>query len=218
MLFAPLRIPREVSMDSAHPRLQFSVAYPDKLSRLLIFVKWLLALPHFLALTFVALAVGIVTIIAFFAILFTGKYPESLWRFSLGFVKWNARVNAYAGLMRDEYPPFSLEADYPARLELAHPTRFSRLLVLIKWLLIIPHSLVIYFVGLAASLAMLVAWFAILFTGKYPLGLFRFYEGFLRWNERISAYTLLLTDDYPPFSLDHQPLDHDLPQTYKQQF
>jgi hypothetical protein len=194
-------------MDGSHPRLQVSIEYPDKLSRLLIFVKWLLAIPHLLALAFVTVAVAIVTVIAFFAILFTGNYPESLWRFTLGYFKWTTRVNAYVGLMRDEYPPFSLEADYPARLSLEYPTSMSRLLIFIKWLLIIPHTFVLYFVGLAAAIVLFIAWFAILFTGRYPEGLFRFYEGYLRWMERVNAYSLLLTDDYPPFSLDSTPVE-----------
>lgn len=188
-------------MDVSHPRLQLGVEYPDRLSRLLIFVKWLLVIPHLLALMFVSLAVMIITLIAWFAILFTGKYPENLWRFTLGYHMWTTRVNAYAGLMRDEYPPFSLEAEYPAYVELQYPERLSRWLIFIKWLLIIPHTFVLYFVSLAASIVTLIAWFAILFTGRYPEGLFRFYEGSLRWTERVNAYVLLLTDDYPPFSL-----------------
>jgi hypothetical protein len=193
-------------MDGSHPRLQVDVEYPDTLSRLLIFVKWLLSIPHLIALTVLSLAVFIVTVIAFFAILITGRYPEGLWQFTLGYFKWTTRVNAYVGLMRDEYPPFSLEADYPARLTLEYPTSLSRLLVLIKWLLIIPHTIALYFVGLAAAIVMIIAWFAILITGRYPEGLFRFYEGYLRWSERVNAYVLLLTDDYPPFSLDQAPV------------
>jgi hypothetical protein len=194
-------------MDGSHPRLQVSVEYPDKLSRLLIFFKWLLVIPHLLALAFVTIAVAIVTIIAFFAILITGNYPKGLWMFTLGYFKWTTRVNAYVGLMRDEYPPFSLEADYPARLDLQYPTGMSRLLIFVKWLLIIPHQIVLYFIALAASIVMIIAWFAILFTGRYPEGLFRFYEGYLRWSERVNAYTLLLTDDYPPFTLDQAPVE-----------
>ncbi|MCC6703783.1 MAG: DUF4389 domain-containing protein, partial [Thermomicrobiales bacterium] len=104
-------------------------------------------------------------------------------------------------LMRDEYPPFSLEADYPAHLDLQYPTSLSRLLIFIKWLLIIPHTFVLYFISLAAWIVGLIAFFAILFTGRYPEGLFRFYEGYLRWSERVNAYILLMTDDYPPFAL-----------------
>lgn len=192
-------------MDGSRPRLQLSVDYPDRLSRLLIFIKWLLAIPHLLALAFVSIAVMIVTVVAWFAILITGKYPEGLWRFTLGYFKWTTRTNAYVGLMRDEYPPFSLEADYPARLDLEYPTSLSRLLIFVKWLLIIPHSFVLYFVSLAAYIVAIIAWFAILFTGNYPEGLFRFYEGYMRWTERANAYMLLLTDDYPPFSLDTTP-------------
>jgi len=203
-------------MDESHPRLQLGVEYPDRLSRFLIFVKWLLAIPHFIVLGLLAVAVGIVTFVAWFAILITGRYPEGLWRFTLGYYAWSNRVNAYVGLMRDEYPPFSFEGAYPAWLSLQYPTRLSRLMIFIKWLLIIPHTIVLYFVGIAASVVALIAWFAILFTGKYPEGLFRFYEGYMRWSNRANAYVMLLTDDYPPFTLDTEAVNQaDIPPQYR---
>jgi hypothetical protein len=191
-----------VEMDGSHPRLELDVEYPQQLSRGLIFVKWLLAFPHYIALAFLGIGVAIVTFIAFFAILFTGKYPESMWRFVIGTLRWQERVNAYTGLLRDEYPPFAFDDPYPANLALAYPTNMSRMLIFIKWLLIIPHMLALYIVGIAAQIVSLIAFFAILFTGKYPEGMFRFYVGFMRWTNRANAYVLLLTDDYPPFSLD----------------
>lgn len=194
-----------VEMDGSHPRLEFDVAYPERLSRGLIFVKWLLAIPHLIALAFLSFGVAIVTFIAFFAILITGKYPEGLWRFSLGTLRWQARLNAYIYFLRDEYPPFNFDDPYPARLDLAYPTSMNRLLVLIKWLLIIPHTVVLYFLSIAAGVVWLIAFFAILFTGRYPESLFRFTVGVLRWTNRVNAYTLLLTDDYPPFTLDSEP-------------
>ena len=194
-------------MDGSHPRLQLSVQYPDRLSRLLIFVKWLLAIPHIFVLALLGIVVAVITIVAWFAILITGKYPEGMWRFSVGYMNWTARVNAYVSLMRDEYPPFSFDGDYPAGVRLEYPTHMSRLLIFIKWILIIPHTIVLYFVGIGASIVTLIAFFVILFTGKYPEELFRFYEGYLRWSNRANAYTLLLTDDYPPFTLDKEPVD-----------
>src|SRR6476659_2807169 len=98
-------------MDS-QPMLQFDVAYPERLSRLLIFVKWILIIPHWVVLYFLQLAFGIVTFIAFFAILFTGKYPRGLWDFGMLYQRWSARVSIYIFLMRDEYPPFG-DDDYP---------------------------------------------------------------------------------------------------------
>lgn len=203
-------------MDGSHPRLQLSVEYPTTLSRLLIFVKWLLVIPHALILAFLGIAVAVITVVAWFAILISGKYPEGMWNFTVGFLKWSNRVNAYAGLMRDEYPPFSFEGEYPAKLDLQYPTRFSRGLIFIKWLLIIPHTIVLYFVAIGASIVAFIAWFAILITGRYPEELFRFYEGYMRWNVRANAYVLLLTDDYPPFTLDKYAINPaDTPPQYR---
>ena len=85
----------------------FKVRYPPRLSRLLIFVKWLLLIPHFIVLYFYAIAVGITTFLAWWAILFTGKYPKGLYKFAVGFFRWQIRVSLYYCLLRDEYPPFS---------------------------------------------------------------------------------------------------------------
>ena len=90
------------------PLPEYDVEYPERLSRLLIFVKWLLIIPHLIALIFVGLALTVVTILAFFAILITGHYPRGMWEFSLGALRWAANVNAYSNLQRDEYPPFSM--------------------------------------------------------------------------------------------------------------
>ena len=147
---------------------------------------------------------GVVTLIAWFAILITGRYPEGMWRFSVGTLRWQARVNSYLYFLRDEYPPFNFDDPYPAQLELAYPTSLSRLLIFIKWLLIIPHTFVLYFVQIAAGVVWFIAFFAILITGRYPEGMFRFMVGVLRWSNRVSAYSLLLTDDYPPFTLDSE--------------
>ncbi|CAN5481565.1 DUF4389 domain-containing protein [soil metagenome] len=191
-----------MSDSASHPRLQYDVEYPESLSRWMIFVKWLLAIPHYIALAVLGLGVGIVTIIAFFAILITGKYPAGMWNFVVGTLRWSARVQAYVMLERDEYPPFSFDGDYPVQFSLEYPTHLNRWLVLVKWLLVIPHIIVLYFLQLIAQIISLIAFFAILFTAKYPRGLFDFMVGYARWNNRVSAYTLYLTDDYPPFSFD----------------
>lgn len=184
------------------PLLQYDVAYPQHLSRLLIFVKWLLAIPHLIVLSFLWLAVAIVTFIAWFAILITGRYPRGMWEFVMKTLRWNARVSAYLFLQRDEYPPFG-DGDYPVLYQMDYPERLSRGLIFIKWLLVIPHLIILYILNIIAELVVLIAWFAILFTGRFPRAMFDFITGELRWANRVSVYYLLLTDAYPPFTIDH---------------
>lgn len=183
------------------PLLQFSVEEPERLSRWLIFVKVFLLIPHFAVLWLLGVAFGITTIIAFFAILITGQYPRPLWDFGLLFLRWTANVETYLYLQSDEYPPFAA-GPYPARLDLAYPTEMSRWQPLVKWLLVMPNAFVLSFVKLAALVAVVIAFFAILFTGQYPSGLFQFVTGANRWNYRVNAYAGLMTDAYPPFSLE----------------
>jgi hypothetical protein len=176
-------------------------------------LKWLLALPHYIVLAFLWIAFVFVCIIAFFAILFTGKYPRGLFDFNVGVLRWSWRVGfyAYSALGTDKYPPFSLESsDYPADLEVKYPRKLSRGLVLVKWwLLAIPHYIVVNFIqggywwggaGLAFYLAIIAA-IALLFTGKYPEDIFKLVMGFNRWSYRVAAYASLMTDEYPPFRL-----------------
>jgi len=181
--------------------LYFDVAYPQRLSRLLIFVKWLLLLPHLLVLWVLQIVVSIVSFIAFFAILITGRYPKELWDISLSILRWHVRVSVYAALMRDEYPPFG-DQSYPIRLEMVYPTRPSRWKIFVKWLLIIPHTVALWALGILSGLATVIAWFAILITGEYPRTLFDFNVGVLRWSTRVSIYVLLMSDVYPPFMLE----------------
>jgi hypothetical protein len=192
------------TMEAAQPTdypLRFDVAYPARLSRWLIFVKFLLAIPHLVVLAALGIAAAVVQFIAWWAILFTGRFPEGLFKFSVGVYRWQANVNAYTWLLRDEYPPFSMdEGQYPVVFSVDYPEKLSRLLIFVKWLLIIPNLLVLVFVTIAAYLVSIVAFFAILFTGTYPNGLFGFVVGTLRWSARAQAYVNLWTDKYPPFS------------------
>ena len=154
-----------------------------------------------------------VVFVAFFAILFTEKYPKGLFDFNVGVLRWSWRVGfySYQALGTDKYPPFSLEPDpdYPADLEIAYPEKLSRGLVLVKWwLLAIPHYCVIYFFqggvgedrggGLVSVLALFAA-IALLFTGKYPEDIFKLVVGMNRWSYRVASYASLMTDQYPPF-------------------
>jgi len=183
--------------------LRFDIEYPEQLSRWLIFVKWLLAIPHFLILYALSAVANVITFIAFFAILFTGRYPRGLFDFVVNIYRWQENVFAYYGLFRDEYPPFSWEAGkYPVTFEVDYPESLSRWLIFVKWLLAIPHIIVLFFLYIVALVVWVIVWFAILFTGRFPRGLFDFLVGVSRWGLRVNAYAfLLMRDDYPPFSL-----------------
>jgi hypothetical protein len=187
--------------ESTYP-LVFDVEYPEKLSRWLIFVKGLLAVPHWIILYALLAVAQVITVIAWFAILFTGRYPKGMFVFVVGIYRWYYNVIAYAALLRDDYPPFSLSAgQYPLTFDVEYPERLSRLLIFFKWLLIIPHLIVLVLLGIVYWITLVIAWFAILFTGRYPRGLFNYAVGLLRWGARINAYYMLMRDDYPPFSL-----------------
>src|SRR2546421_9155678 len=143
---------------SGYP-LQLEGELAPRLSRGLWLVKWLLAIPHFVALFFLWIAFAVVTVISFFAILFSGRYPRGLFDFNAGILRWTWRVGfySYSALGTDQYPPFTLKdvPDYPARLDVVYPESLSRGLVLVKWwLLALPHYLVVaVFTGSAWSAA-----------------------------------------------------------------
>jgi hypothetical protein len=217
------------------------------LSRWQWIIKWILAIPHYIVLFFLYIAYFVVTVIAFFAILFTGRYPRGLFDFNVGVLRWGWRVRfyAFAPLGTDRYPPFSLRSNenYPADLDVEYPERLNRWLVLIKWwLLAIPQYLIVAVIAGGGwrywggghhshhgyhghhwhmhhahhmewhvagaswisllSVLVIIAVIGLLFTGKYPRGLFDFVMGLLRWTIRVRAYSSLMRDEYPPFRLD----------------
>ncbi len=193
------------------------------LSRWLWLVKWLLAIPHYVVLFFLWIAFFVLTVIAFFAILFTGRYPRAVFDVNVGILRWTWRVGFYATnvLGTDRYPPFTLDpVDYPATIEVPYPEQLSRGLVLVKWwLLAIPHYLVLSVLtggwsvwighwgaqvhgpGLL-ELLVLFAGIVLLVTGRYPQDLFRLILGINRWFFRVVAYAALMRDEYPPFRLE----------------
>jgi len=187
---------------SSYP-VTFDVEYPAELSRWLIFVKWLLAIPHYIILYALGILQRVVVLIALFAILFTRKFPRGLFSFWVGINRWSENISSYIGLMRDEYPPFSWESGkYPVTYEVVYPEELNRWLPLVKWLLAIPHFIILIVLSIVAILVTVVAFFAILFTGSYPRGMFDFVVGVRRWGARVTAYVLLARDEYPPFSME----------------
>ncbi|MEX1258902.1 MAG: DUF4389 domain-containing protein [Gemmatimonadota bacterium] len=149
----------------------------------------------------IGLAATVAAVISWFAIVFTGKQPEGLRGFCEFYIRWRVRAVAYTTLLRDEYPPFG-EGDYPAEFEVDLPTLpRNRLTVGFRLLLAIPHILAVWFLGIGWFFTSIAAWFAILFTGNYPRGIYDYGVGVLRWNSRLEGYLLLLYDDYPPFFL-----------------
>ena len=145
---------------------------------------------------------GVCAVIAWFAIVFTGRHPSGLWNLAAFYLRWRVRAAAYLALLRDDYPPFGDEP-YPATLSLTAPiAERDRLTVAFRIFLAIPHVIVLWLLGFAWAVATLVAWVAILVTGNFPPQIYHFAVGVLRWATRVEAYLLLLHDDYPPFSLE----------------
>jgi len=146
---------------------------------------------------------GVIAIIAWFAIVFTGKHPRALWDFTRFYLRWRVNALAYIALLRDEYPPFGDSSDYPVSFAVDYPGQGrDRLSVFFRIIYAIPHFIVLFFLGLAWTAVTIVAWFAILITGSYPRGLYDFAAGVFRWSTRVEAYVLLMRDEYPPFSLE----------------
>jgi hypothetical protein len=192
----------------AYP-LTFSVDYPDReLNRVTTGFRLILAIPLLLLLAVFArgnpASAGLLLFLPVLALLvLRQKYPRWWFDFNLQLVRLEARIYSYAFLLRDEYP--SVDQEQTVRLDVIYPDAkndLNRWLPLVKWLLAIPHYIVLAFLYIAAVVVVIIAWFAILFTGRYPRGMFDFVVGVLRWSLRVSAYAfLLVTDRYPPFSL-----------------
>jgi hypothetical protein len=194
--------------------LSFDVDFPDRnLNRWTTAFRLILAIPVLIVLALLSAGAGAHVAIAgataflFFPtlllILFRQKYPRWWFNFALELLRFDTRVTSYVCLLRDEYP--SVDEEQAIHVDVPYPdarSDLNRWLPLVKWFLAIPHYIVLFFLYIAVIVVVIVAWFAILFTGRYPRGLFGFVVGVMRWELRVVAYAFLLTTDrYPPFSL-----------------
>ena len=178
------------------------ITYPSELNRWLPLIKWLLVVPHFIALFFVGIGAFFVAVYGFFAVLFTGRWPRGAFDYLVGTVRWVYRVVAYFHLMTDAYPPFSLadDPDHPVRLTVDYPEQIANWRPLVQWLLAIPYLIVAGVLVWVAGIVSFIGIFVILFTKDLPEGMFNLIAIPLRWQLRGHAYAYWMVDRYPPFS------------------
>jgi len=207
-------------MDVTEYPVEFWVEYPDrKLNRLTTFFRIFMAIPISIILIFLIggsygpsgidhglvveiTTVGLIVIPTVFMLLFRRKYPKWWFDWNLALTKFNYRVLVYLSLMTDIYPSTDEEQSVDIKIQYPDAQELNRWLPLVKWIMVLPHAFVLAFLGLAAFVVVIIAWFAILFTGRYPVDLFNFVAGVYRWELRVYAYAFILaTDIYPPFSL-----------------
>ena len=204
------------STTSNHP-VEFDVEYPERrLNRVSTLFRLVFALPILVVLAalggpafgggggdwlfFVGLASGMLVIPPMLTIVFREKYPRWWFDWNLELLRFINRVGVYFALMDDRYP--STDDHQAVRLELPEPAGLNRWLPLVKWFLAIPHYIVLFFLYIGAFFVVIAAWFAILFTGRYPRGLFDYLVGVGRWHNRVVGYAfILVTDRYPPFQM-----------------
>jgi len=200
------------------------VDYSEQLSRLTTFFRVFMLIPQVFVFTFVDIAAYVVMFLSWWAILFTGRYPEVFFNFVTWWFRWYARLSGYAYFLTDKYPPFTgMEmADYPVAVGVEMPGQLSRLTTFFRFPIVpmpasarkggwrwqpgggmpmtIPHIVVLGCVGIAAGVILFLSWWAILFIGRYPREFFSFITWYFRWSVRVIGYSYLLTDKYPPFS------------------
>jgi hypothetical protein len=184
--------------------VQLSVDYPeDGRNRLTALFRIILMIPIIIVVVMASAGAGNLTFATVLMILFRKKYPRWWFDFNLELRRLSARLNAYTSYLRDEYP--STDEEQAVHLEIAYPdaeSQLNRFMPLIKWLLAIPHYVILIILGICTFVVTLIGWLAILILGQYPRGLFEFVVGVARWGERVNAYAgMLVTDRYPPFRL-----------------
>ena len=184
---------------------ELTVTSPEKIANWRPLVHWLMAIPHFIVLYVLALVAEVCALISWFAIVFTGKMPPGLANVICMYVRYSSRVGTYVGFLHETYPPFEFDttaADpggYPARIELRPALEGrNRLTVALRFLWVIPALIMVYIVMIVAAVCWFIAFFAVLFTGRWPEGLRTWVVKGLRASTRLAAYFFLLTDEYPP--------------------
>jgi hypothetical protein len=189
---------------STYP-VTFEADFVEQRSRLTTFFRLLLAIPHFIVLTVLGIGAFFAVVIAWFALLFTGKWPQGLYDFTAGVMRYYTRVTAYTWLLADPYPPFSTGEDpgYPVRLNVGSPLpQYDRLKVALRIFYIIPAYLIVYVMNIVLELAAIASWFVIVITGKQPKGLQDVIGLGVSYISRANALFLLVTETYPPFNDD----------------
>jgi len=191
--------------------LTYNVIHQEKYSRvellLRTFFGWLyIAIPHFFLLFFLAIAAMVLIFLAWWVVLFTGKYPRSFFDFQVNLLRWSARLEARLIHLIDGYPAFGMQGSDPGVvLDIPYPEKLSRGLLLLRtffgiFYVLIPHGFILLFRGIATAVLIFFAWWVVLFTGEYPKTIHDFVVGTSRWNYRVNAYILFLSDTYPPFN------------------
>jgi hypothetical protein len=185
-------------------QVTFEADYVEQRSRLTTFFRLLLAIPHIIVVAFYGFAAGIVVFVAWFVLLFTGRWPRGMYDFVAGFLRYATAVHGYVYLLADPYPPFGPDVDdYPVRLNVPPPKdQYSRLKVLFRIFLAIPPYLISYAMNIVAEIGAFLAWFAIVVLGRQPKGLQDMIALGLSYQQRAYAYMALITEDWPSFTDD----------------
>ena len=189
----------------AHP-VQLDLNAPLAVARWRVIGNPVMAIPLYVYLMLLTMVVGVITFIAWWAILFTGKYPESMFGFAAGVMRYQWRLGTFYLFMREPYPTFTLVSttadpgDDPATFSIPYPEKLSRGLIFVKGLLVIPVMFVLMVLLIGAFVVMVIGFFAVLFTGKWPEGMRKYMIGLFRLSFRANAYSNLMTDVYPGFS------------------
>ena len=193
-----------MATQSASYPVSYDIDVPESLSRWLWLFKGFLLIPHMIILWFLGVASMFVLALSWLIIVITGRQPKSLWDFLLGVNRWSLRTNAYASHMTDKYPPFSMsdEPTYPVRINAEFATIRSRLSVFFRWFMLIPQWIVVWFLSSVFWILMWINILIVIFSGKPHSEIFEFMIGMNRWMARVNLYGQLITDQYPPFSLE----------------